>query len=189
MPNIVYRLIVLHYKYLFPVLPKIPSLLEVFVNILMPVLILFLVHALFTKKRRTESRVNRRTGNILSALFVAVAFLFAMLLSCQFTYGLLVIGSPSMTGTIDTGDAIIYRAYRGEIIKEGDIIVFQRNSIQIVHRVIYIQSVNGELRYFTRGDANDSMDAGYVTSDKIVGIVKTKIKYVGLPSLALRTLF
>jgi len=44
--------------------------------------------------------------------------LITMLISCQFKYGILVIGSESMTGTINVGDAVIYESYNNETIKK-----------------------------------------------------------------------
>jgi len=95
-----------------------------------------------------------------------------------------------MTGTIDKGDAIIYEQFKNnEIIKKGQVIMFNYNDIRTVHRVIEIKNVNGEIRYYTKGDANNSKDAEYRTLNDIDGLVKLKIKYIGLPTLWLRSLF
>jgi signal peptidase len=112
-----------------------------------------------------------------------------MLISCQFRYGILVVGSGSMTGSIDMGDAVIYERYDEQIIQEKEVIIFAYNGIQTIHRVTNIKSVNGEVRYYTQGDANPTPDTGYRTDADIFGIVKLRVRYFGYPTLWLRDLF
>ena len=52
-----------------------------------------------------------------------------------------------------------------------------------------IENINGQLRYYTKGDANEDPDAGFITSSDIVGTVRFKIPYIGYPTLWLRSLF
>ena len=94
-----------------------------------------------------------------------------------------------MTGTINMGDAVIFEKYNEQTIKKGQVIIFDYNGIETVHRVIEIKKVNGEYRYYTKGDANKIQDGGYILEDKIYGLVKLKIKYIGYPTLWLRKLF
>ena len=63
------------------------------------------------------------------------------------------------------------------------------NNVKIVHRVVEKVNVNGEIRYFTKGDINKEYDPGYRTKKDIIGIKKLKIKYVGIPTLWLHELF
>ena len=111
------------------------------------------------------------------------------LISCQFSYGVLVIGSGSMSGTIDKGDAIVYEKYDNDIIKNGDIIMFEQGDTKIIHRVVDIISVNKEVRYYTKGDANEKIDDGYITDGQIKGLIKFKIKYIGYPTIWIRDMF
>ena len=107
-----------------------------------------------------------------------------MLISCKFTYGALVIGSGSMTGTINKGDIIIYKKYdKNQEITKGEIIVFKKDDIKVVHRVIDIKKMGADVRYYTKGDANTSEDEGYREKDQIIGQVKFKIKYIGYLTL------
>jgi hypothetical protein len=52
-----------------------------------------------------------------------------------------------------------------------------------------IKVIDGEIRYYTKGDANESMDAGYVTKSQIVGVTHFRILYIGYPTLWLRDIF
>ena len=110
----------------------------------------------------------------------------AMLVSCQFRFGAIVIATGSMTGEINKGDMIIYERYDGQTIKEGQVIVFLDDKTKIVHRVVDIQVIGGETRYYTKGDANDGLDYGYRTEEDIFGLTDVKVAYVGYPTLWLR---
>ena len=112
-----------------------------------------------------------------------------MLISGVFQYKILVIETESMTGAIDKGDAVIYETYDEQTLKAEDVIVFNKDNALIVHRIVEINNINGEIRYYTKGDANDSVDSGYITDVQIVGIIKLKIKFMGYPSLWVRSLF
>ena len=94
-----------------------------------------------------------------------------------------------MTGEIDKGDAVIYEQYEGRGISKGQIIVFKKNSTTVIHRVVDIKNINGVTRYYTKGDANESEDSGYIVSGDIIGIVDLKIKYIGYPTIWVRSLF
>ena len=110
-----------------------------------------------------------------------------MLVSCKFTYGAIVIGSGSMQKDIDKGDVVVFK--NSKKIKVGDILVFERDNMKIVHRVVKISSKNNQNIYYTKGDANPIIDTGYVKEDKVLGKVLFKIKYIGRPTLWLREQF
>ena len=112
-----------------------------------------------------------------------------MLISNQFKYGALVIATDSMTGEIDKGDIVIYESYESQTVEEGQVIVFEKDSSYIVHRVVDIQIINGTARYYTKGDANEDNDAGYITKGSIVGLASYKLPFFGYPTLWLRSLF
>ena len=111
------------------------------------------------------------------------------LISCQFKYGLLVIGTGSMTGTIDRGDIILYEKYEKDELPLETVIVFEKNGNRIIHRLKEVVSVDGTTRYYTKGDANPTMDDGFITKDQIEGTVKLRIKYLGYLTLWIRDLF
>ena len=118
----------------------------------------------------------------------AVVILTAMLISCQFRFGAMVVATESMTGEINKGDMIIYERYDAQPIKEGQVIVFEQFENKIIHRVIKIENIGGETRYYTKGDANKDQDDGYRTEADIVGLTDVKVSYIGYPTLWLREL-
>ena len=112
-----------------------------------------------------------------------------MLVSNQFKYGALVIATESMTGEINKGDVIIFESYENQPIEEGRVIVFDSDGTMIVHRVVDIKIINGVTRYYTKGDANEDNDSGYITDANIVGVTDYKIPSIGYPVLWMRSLF
>jgi signal peptidase I len=143
----------------------------------------------YGKTTFVEPYKDKKRNALIITSSIVMMTIITMLISCQFTYGILVVGSKSMTGAIDKGDAILYKSYKDEEIKNGEIIVFDYDDIKLVHRVVDIVNVNGELRYYTKGDVNKDNDPGYRTKENIIGIEKLKIKYIGIPTLWLHELF
>jgi signal peptidase len=94
-----------------------------------------------------------------------------------------------MTGSINKGDAVVFEQYKTQKIDEQDVIIFKSKDMRVVHRVVEKKNTNGEIRYITKGDANENYDEGYVTEKDIIGIVNFKIKYIGYPTLWLRSMF
>lgn len=144
---------------------------------------------LYSKNNFTVAVQDKKKNNIITGILLAIMVLFIMLISCEFKYGLIVIATGSMKGTIDVGDAVVYESYEGQNIKEQQVIIFEKDNVNVVHRVIDIKQVNGVNRYYTKGDANKLSDSGFVTPEKIVGIVKFKVKYIGYPTIMLREMF
>lgn len=188
LPNIVYRAVTTLYIYFIPVTTGMTDALASCLKIVMPILLLAFLSALYSKKKKNAKQKGEKTSAVCTVLTVAVIISVAMLISCQFRLGALVIATESMTGEINKGDMIIYERYDGQPIKEGQVIVFQQNDARIVHRVIRIENIGGELRYFTKGDANEDPDQGYRIEADIVGLTDMKVAYVGYPTLWLREL-
>lgn len=186
---IIYRLITTLFIYIIPITPDVYIFFQSFLRMLYPYLIYIVLDRLYSKNDFIIAYNEKRKEVIGNASLLVIMTLLIMLISCKFQYGILVIGSRSMTGTIDKGDAIIFKKYDGQKIYEGQVIIFDYDGIQTVHRVDKITVVNDEIRYYTKGDANKKRDDNYITKDKIYGLVKFKVKYIGHPTLWIRELF
>lgn len=190
LPGIVFRLLLTLYPYFIPFTSDVPKIFVAFVLLVLPLGILAFIRALFEKKKRMAKKRESKWRIVPTAIALVAMALFAMLITCQFRFGILVIATDSMTGEINKGDAIIYEAYEHcEEIEVNDIVVYEESDRQVVHRVIRIEHVNGEKRYITQGDANEGADPGYRTDGQIVGVVRLKVLYIGYPSLWLRDIF
>ena len=188
-PNIVYRAITTLAVYFIPIKPDAPQAMMAFASLFIPILIYIFIDTLYEKKHRYALEKKSKIAPVFTGVAVVVMTALVMLISNQFKYGTLVIVTESMTGEINKGDAIIYEEYTDQPIEEGLVIVFEKNGSVVVHRVIDIDNIDGVTRYFTKGDANEDPDAGYITSAQIVGVVDLKLPYIGYPTILLRSLF
>ena len=186
---IIYRLITILYVYIIPIVPDIYIFFQSFLRMLYPYLIYILLEKNYSKFDFIISYNDKRKQIVGNTILIVVLTSFIMLISCQFRYGILVVGSESMNGTINKGDAVIFEKYNNQNIKEGQVIIFDYNGIKTIHRVDEIKKVNNINRYYTKGDANKERDFGYITNDKIYGLVKLRVKYIGYPTLWVRKLF
>ena len=188
-PNIAYRLVTILYFYILPIVPRVPEYFVSFVTMLLPIAIFLFIKAMYERKVYAVSYKKQRVSKIFAVIGIVIMAAWVMLISCQFRYGLIVVGSESMTGEINKGDAVFFEEYRDQEIREGQVIIFQKNNMRVIHRVMEIKVIDGEIRYYTKGDANESMDAGYITKKDIVGVTHFKILYIGYPTLWLRDIF
>lgn len=192
-PNIIYRLLTTLYAFVIPIISGISASLLHFLRVLLPIAIYLFIDTLYGKRKRYA--LNRRSIviKIISIVLLVAALIIMtgtiMLISNQFRYGAFVIATESMTGELNKGDIALYERYDGELVDEGQIIAFERDNRVTIHRVVKIEIINGEAHYFTKGDANDIIDAGYVTRSEIVGLIEYRLQYLGYPSLWLRSLF
>ncbi len=192
-PNLVYRAITVLHTYVFSVCSGIPTSLFAFLKLLVPIAIFFFIDTLYEKKRRRAlggtSRFLRYASRALILIILVGMLGVVMLVSNRFKYGSLVIATESMTGEINMGDVIIFEKYDNTTPPIGQVIVFERDNSMIVHRIVDIKIINGITQYYTKGDANQNNDPGFLTDDEIVGVVIYKLPAIGHPTLWMRSLF
>lgn len=186
---IIYRIITTIYMYIIPIIPDMYIYFRTFLRMLYPYLMYLVIDKTYSKTLLVLPN-NQKKKNFLSiTIIIVIALVTTMLISCEFKCGVLVIGSGSMQGTINVGDVVLFESYDNQEIEIGQIIIFNKNNIRLVHRVVDIKNVNGVLRYYTKGDKNKEIDDGFITKSDIVGITKARIVYLGYPSLMLKELF
>lgn len=188
LPNILFRVITTLYIYFIPATTGMEKALDSCIRIILPIAIYAFVSAMFEKKQKRAIQKGKKFSTVTIGIAVVIIVSVAMLISCQFKFGALVIATDSMTGEINKGDMIIYERYDGQNIVEGQVIVFLQDNNKIVHRVVEIKTIGGEVRYYTKGDANDDLDVGYRVTDDLFGVTDLKIAYLGYPTLWLRDL-
>lgn len=185
----IYRLATVLFVYIIPITPNVYIFFRSFLRMLYPYIIYVIFEKLFRKEKITTAKTEQRREFIGNTVFITLAALLVMLISCQFKYGIIVVGSESMTGSLNKGDAVIFEKYKNQPIENGQVIIFKYNDIQTIHRVVEIQKVNGEIRYYTKGDANARNDNEYRTDKDIYALVNLRVKYIGYPTLWVRKLF
>lgn len=186
LPNIAFRLLMTLYVYFIPRVTAMPDALASCIKLFTPVLMLAIVYIFFSKRKKKAVQRGKKISVVGTTLALLATLSVTMLISCRFQYGAIVIATESMTGEINKGDMIIYERYEDQEIKEGQVIVFLKNNRRIVHRVVEIEYVGGETRYYTKGDANDGLDSGYRVEEDLFGVTDMKIAHIGYPSLWLR---
>lgn len=90
--------------------------------------------------------------------------------------------SGSMETEIFPGDLVIVKEVDTKNLKKDDIIAFKEDDIVITHRIIEILEDNGEKKYITKGDNNNTKDRGFVLEKQVEGVYQFKI--TGLGNLA-----
>ena len=92
-----------------------------------------------------------------------------------FGYSMLVVASPSMSGAIEAGDAIIIKNSVSYAV--GDVITYfpADESFSVTHRIVRME---GD-KFYTKGDANQSEDPDPVLIEQIAGKVAVKLDKVG----------
>lgn len=186
---LIYRLVTALYIYFIPYIPDIYIFLNSFIRLLYPYIIYLVLEYTYAKTNKKIALKDKNKTIIKTTASMTILTIIICLISCQFKYGLLVIGTGSMTGTIDKGDIILYESYDNDELSTQTIIVYEKNGDRIIHRIIDIESVDGTTRYYTKGDANQEQDEGYITIDQIKGKVKFRIRYLGYLTLWVRELF
>lgn len=100
-----------------------------------------------------------------------------------FSHNFYVIVSPSMEPELMVGDVIVSKVYKGEELKEGDIITYlgKEGDVAgklITHEVVRFETIDGVEYIITQGINGGSEDPKIVYSD-VRSIMKYKTKVIG----------
>ena len=188
-PIIVYRVITIISLYVLPIIPNMNVLLRSVGRIVIPLIIYLLISYMFDRVTFENIVRKKRRVGIGTCILIVIILLMSALISCAFRYGVIAVGSGSMTGSINVGDAVIFERYDKQTLEIGDIIIYNKNDKNIIHRIVEIGIFNDDYVYVTKGDMNKYVDSGYVYRKDIVGVVNKRIRYLGLPSIWVRSLF
>lgn len=191
--EIIYRLITELSTYLLPIFPDFGEYINVLLKTVLPIAIMARLNNMFnyySVRKIKDSRYNNRKLVLYSVITFALLTI-VLLTSGLFTYQALTIGSGSMSPAIEKGDVIVLKSMKNEEarkIKKGDVLVYNHDNKIIVHRVIK-KSNNGEtISFKTKGDYNNAKDSWTVKQEDVIGIVKFRIRWIGMPTVALNEL-
>lgn len=175
------------FRYIFPVLPSLPWLPVCVWDMLLPVGLLLLA---FDAGREAPRRVRRESRTSRIAFGVALAAVVGL---CWFSAGVfgvrpLVVLTGSMEPGIMPGDVVLVRRFTQEseinALQVGDVINFQKDDINVTHRIVSILTDEaGNLTFYTKGDNNDSQDGAALMPNDINGRIIRVVPKVGLPVL------
>ena len=191
--GIIYRLITEISTYLFPIFPDFGEYINVLLKTVLPIAIMARLNNMFnyySVRKIKDSRYNNRKLVLYSVITFSLLTI-VLLTSGLFTYQALTIGSGSMSPAIEKGDVIILKGMKNEEarkIKKGDVLVYNHDNKIIVHRVIKKSNNGKTISFKTKGDYNNTKDSWTVKQEDVIGIVKFRIRWIGIPTVALNEL-
>ncbi len=190
---ILYRLLTDLSTYLLPIFPDFGEYINVVVKTILPIIIMARLNNMFSyyDLRKIKSSKYNTNKMILYSVITFVLFIVVMLTSGLFRYQALTIGSSSMDPNIKKGDVVIVKKLKkSEIkqIKKGQVLVHSHDDKIIVHRVVKILNINGKKNFITKGDNNNTKDSWVIKESEVIGTVSIKIRYIGMPTVALNEL-
>ena len=178
---------------IIPILPITPELTDYFlsmIGIIMPSMIIVNISRNYSDYEIGEIvEQSNSKFDFFNVPIACFAVILIVLISRAFPLYLMGIGSGSMTGAINKGDAILtYKEKNINRINVGDIIVFDTRKNTFVHRVVEIEEIDGIKYYRTKGDANNTIDNIDIKFEDIKGKVLYRIPYIARPSVWLTEL-
>lgn len=174
----------------FPFLPDLSWLELAAIGISYPVLYAMVVSDRYTEHTGERMQEKDKTSvSYIAALLVSV--LFAWFCVGVFSVYPSVILTGSMEPAIYPGDVVLIRKLKQENevweLEEGELINFDRDSINITHRIVGIsEDEAGNRSFITKGDNNKSEDTNPVLPEEINGTIESVVPRIGLPVLLLK---
>ena len=189
-PIIFYALIMGLYQYLLPIIPNPDEYLSSVINFLLPIILCYKLY-LFYKKDMDEEVMRdyhrKRFFPLLIPLFIVIILVYFS--SGYFRYWAIAVATGSMHPVINKGDVVIIEKIDNyNKLKKGDVIAFRYNNVMIVHRIVNIVEDRNDMYFYTKGDANEEDDNFAIKKNMIVGVVNTRIPFVGVPTVWLNEL-
>ena len=131
-----------------------------------------------------QMQLLKKAWNLFTSVLVIVMVASAVLLmgSRLMGYRVFNIISGSMAPKYNVGDLIYVKEVDVNTIKVGDPITFVLNEDLVVatHRVVEIDAE--KKHFYTKGDANDTMDASPVHFNNVIGVPKFRVPLLGYVS-------
>lgn len=189
-PTIILRIAYEIYIFIFPFFPKLSEYLLSVVGVIFP----YIIYCFLSKTIQYAEKSNLYIKKVFKNIFLIPIAIFLVILiiliSGIFKYQLIAIGSNSMIPVYERGDAVLFEKISNKkTIKKGDILVFYRNETVMTHRVVLIKKENNKLIFKTKGDNNEELDQFDTEENKVLGVVKYKVKYIGYPTIWLTESF
>ena len=182
---IIYRIAMDISVFIVPVIPDLGDYFNSLILISLPVIIYISAFSFIDeRKKKIEFLFEEDKFSIWDIPVVLFIAILAALVSGFFPLYMIGVGSASMSPSINKGDAVIIRKVNKDTnIKKGDIIAFRYNKKTIIHRVNDVSVISNEKVYYTKGDANNSIDTDTVKRKQIKGIVQFRVPYIAYPTV------
>lgn len=158
-------------------------------------------------KSHSSKKIKSKPNRFLSVIGIFLCIVFGVVLACNLTIIIksnispdeppsvlgitpFTVVSGSMSGDrdghLEIGDLILVQKVEASALQEGDVISFIVDGSVITHRVVEIDKVGGQLKFTTKGDANNTIDQAPVFEEQLVGRYLLRIPKAGEFALFLR---
>lgn len=95
--------------------------------------------------------------------------------------------SGSMETEIYPGDIAVVKDVDTSTLKQNDVIAFKSGDIVITHRIVKIINEDGQVKFITKGDNNNTEDSERVLPENVEGLYKFKIGKLGNLAMFVQT--
>ncbi len=112
---------------------------------------------------------------VMSALVLVVVLLNVGV----FGYKSMAVITGSMSPVIGIGDVVVTKPVSADELAVGDVVKYRRSGIDIVHRIVSMQTTSDGLALTTKGDANNATDRATLTVDELTGVVIARVPKIG----------
>ena len=180
----IYGFVTNFYFWISPILPNTPWIMDSFINIAIPLILLLYIRYSINKLDKFRSRekiINSDPRYIIP--MVALIILAVWFAIGVFPIKPVSIASGSMEKTLYIGDVAIIKKCNANDVNVGDIIEYQMEGFTVIHRVIEKHQSKGEFFFRTKGDNNSQPDTEIVRERQLIGKVLYKIRYIGYPAI------
>lgn len=117
----------------------------------------------------------------LAGSMIGLALVIALVhLAPQAGRGTFIVRGASMEPVIPVGALIVVAPDPAGQYAAGDVVSLRSGQSVVTHRVVGVETVNGDVRLQTRGDANDAADAAYAAPSDVIGRVELSLPVAGI---------
>lgn len=183
-PSALYQILTNLYFWLTPILPNMPWVMKTIIETTIPTILLLYIRYVKNKLnifRTKENIINSDPRNTIPlVVFIIIGIWFAMGI---FPIKPVAIATKSMMPEIYQGDIVIIKKCNANDVNVGDIIEYQTEDYNIIHRIIEKKQNNGNFIFTTKGDNNKQPDSDPVNENQLIGKVILRVKYLGYPAI------
>lgn len=169
------------------ILPNFRWITLLLVGALLPLMFTIVLRSISRKKATRGKRQEMQQASpyswIATAVVSVVTVWFALGIFPIFPTAIV---SNSMKPDISRGDIVLIQKVDPGSLKEQDVILYAMDDIQVFHRIIKIEYVQGVKQYTLKGDNNQYQDPKAVLGEQIIGKHIATIPYIGWPGVLLQ---
>ena len=169
------------------ILPNFRWITLLLVGALLPLMFTIVLRSISKRKATRGKRQEMKQASpyswIATAVVAVVTVWFALGIFPVFPKAII---SDSMKPDISRGDIVLLQKVDPNSLNEQDVILYALDNIQVFHRIIKIEYVQGVKHYTMKGDNNKDEDPKPVLGEQIIGKHIATIPYIGWPGILLQ---